>query len=69
MNSQMVFTLQGSYSGNVISIENGILKQSAGRGNYHYHDISKLTRAPKVDEDIQITYRDGIGIVENIFKP
>lgn len=56
---------EGSYSGSVIKIINGVVTQKIGRGLNEVirHDVSRLSRVPEQDEVVDIRYAGGVGQV------
>lgn len=54
---------EGQHCGVVLDVKDGIVTQSAGRGQVVYHDVANLSRVPEKGKLEYIKYRDGKGVV------
>lgn len=56
---------EGEFSGKILSINNGIVKQKTGRSEQEiaWHKVENLSRIPNKGEVLDIKYKNGKGIV------
>lgn len=60
---------EGAFSGRVMGIDAGVMVQRVNRdGRTVQHDVSKLSLDVAVGDVVEIAYKDGAGIVSEVFK-
>lgn len=60
---------EGAFSGRVMEIDDGVMVQRVNRdGRTVQHDVSKLSLAVAVGDVVDISYKDGAGVVSNMCK-
>lgn len=59
--------LDGSYNGPIVEVDDGVVLQKIGRDpdKVVRHDCSKLSRIPKINEIVDIKYKNGLGKVSD----
>lgn len=60
---------EGAFSGRVMEIDDGVMVQRVNRdGRTVQHEVSKLSLAVAVGDVVDISYKDGAGVVSNMSK-
>lgn len=63
-NAQLFAAERENHRGKIIAIEGGIAIQNIGCHKTKWHDILKLSNIPEIGVYVEISYKDGYGIVK-----
>ena len=56
--------MRGHYLGRIVAVGTGAFIQDAGRNEGIVHDVSKLASKPNLGQEVEVRYKNGLGLIE-----